>query len=286
MESYPKQKSAIEQAMDVCRPAQFDPEGDDWRQAEVAALAAEIELDPRLVERRSRIAAIDSNIAAAVGQAFVPEGLAERLLARLQAAAQADQAAQLGPSVVLGSAQPVEQVISLSANRPDKWRPRMPRRRWLAGAAALAACLAGVWVLRPLDPLSYEQILEAAIQDVDSMQGGWSELAKGRPLKGYPFSSAIAARLLRWREARAFLGRGAVAYDVASRTGAKATLYVVPLNRVAGLDFEAPYDSLPRRPLMTGGQATAAWTDGKTLWVLVVQGGHRDYLSFAPHDVV
>jgi hypothetical protein len=186
--------------------------------------------------------------------------------------------------VVLGSAQPVEEIISLSANRPDKWRPRMSRRGWLAGAAALAACLAGVWALRPLDPLSYEQILEAAIQDADSVQGGWTKLPKGRPLKGYSLSSAISARALRWREARAFLGRGAVAYDIASRTGAKATLYVVPLSRMGGLDFEAPYDSLPRWPRVTGGQATAAWTDGKTLWVLVVQG-ERGYQSFAPHDL-
>jgi hypothetical protein len=279
MERYSKPKSPIEQAMDVCRPARFDPEGRDWRQPEMAALAAEIELDPRLAERRSKIEAIDSALATAIGQTPVPEGLAERLLARLQTAA---KAAPLEPSMTVGPARPVEQVISLSASRPVQGRRHLARRRWLAGAVvAAAACLAGVWAWRPLGPLTYEQIVEAANLDAASPHD-WKALSKGRALKGYPLSSDISARPLRWREARASWG-GGVAYDIASRTGAKATLYVTPLNRVGGLDLDVPYRSPPNRPYMTGGKATAAWTDGKTLWVLVVEGGGGQYLSFAPN---
>ena len=284
MERYSQPKSAIEQALDACRPARFDPEGRDWRQPEVAAWAAEIELDPRLAERRSKIEAIDSAIATTIGQAPVPEGLAERLLARLHSAA---QAAQVGSSVVVGPARPVEHVISLSANRPVQGRPvqgrpRSTRRRWLAGAvaAAAAACLVGVWAWRPLGALTYEQIVEAANRDAASPHQ-WKALSKGRALKGYALSSDLSARPLRWREVRALWG-GGVAYDVESRSGAKATLYVTPLNRVG----EIPHSSLPNRPYVTGGKATAAWTDGKTLWVLVVEGGPGQYLSFAPNALV
>ena len=71
---------------------------------------------------------------------------------------------------------------------------------------------------------------------------------------------------MQWRWIAGFLGRKAVAYDIPRPDGGiRATLYVVKLS-VADLGTCPPLH--PARN--TGGYCTAAWQEGRLLYVLVV----------------
>ena len=77
---------------------------------------------------------------------------------------------------------------------------------------------------------------------------------------------------MRWQKVDSFLGCRAVAFDMSTPGGTRATLYVVKRS-VSGLPTEPPL----RPTLRTGGRSTAAWQSGPLLYVLVVEGEARGY---------
>jgi hypothetical protein len=105
----------------------------------------------------------------------------------------------------------------------------------------------------------------------------------GEPLartvpRDYPFSRYVY-RLPRttWRPIYGFLNRNdlnGVAFDLMLR-GNTATLYVVPA-RVGQLPTSPPL----RLGMATGGRAIVPWQENGMLYVLVVHGDERTYLSF------
>lgn len=274
---------AISEALDACRPAPLDPEGQDWQQPEIAALADQIAGQARLAEQRERIETIDSAIAATIVQAAVPAGLADRLLAALRSAT--PEPAVISADGAIESAEPTILSAGALTLAPEgkPWR-RVGRRTWIVSAAALAvaACLAGILaVFGSSQPLGYEQVIaEAKLFDASLPAEGWKQPEASQPDAWYSISSSISATRMGWQYVNKFLKRNGVAYQLSSRSRAKAVLYVVPLDKVGRPVLEVVGHTLPSRPDTTGGKATAAWTDGKRLWVLVVEGGQREYESF------
>jgi hypothetical protein len=274
---------AISEALDACRPARFDPEGQDRQQPEIAALADQIAGQARFAQQRERIEAIDSAIAATIVQAAVPAGLADRLLVALRSAAPAPADEPAGGAIE--SPEPTNPSAGpLTLAPEDKPLRRAGRRRWLVSAATLAAaaCLAAIWaVFGSSHPLSYEQVIaDAKSFDASLPADGWKLPEESQPDPWYSISSSLSATRVGWQYVNKFLKRNGVAYQLSSRSRAKAVLYVVPLDKVGGPVLEVVGHSLPTRPDTTGGKAAAAWTDGKRLWVLVVEGGRREYESF------
>lgn len=105
-------------------------------------------------------------------------------------------------------------------------------------------------------------------------------LAKSSPQQLYAIPASVSARgARRWKFVSGFVGRKGVAYDLSLPGRAAGTLYVVPLNSALSQAISGLRRS-PGRPRLTGGRATAAWTDGERLFVLVVRGGEREYQSF------
>ncbi|MGH7192444.1 MAG: hypothetical protein ACREJM_02800, partial [Candidatus Saccharimonadales bacterium] len=105
-----------------------------------------------------------------------------------------------------------------------------------------------------------------------------AELSTAAPPSAVPLDARLAAaRVDGWRKvAGGFLERPAVAYEMASRRGAaRATLYVLSSRslHVAGAGLA------PRAPLSTGGVTVGVWQGGGQVYVLVVQGGQRDFQS-------
>jgi len=281
---------AISEALDACRPARLDPEGQDWQQPEVAALANQIAGQARFAEQRERIEAIDSAIAATIVQTAVPAGLADRLLVALRSAAPMQAGGPACGAFELTSTRDEmaegknPAAIAFSAAPESKYLRRAGRRTWLVSAAALAvaACLAGILaVFGSSQPMSYEQVIaDAKSFDASLPADGWQLLEESQPDPWYSISSSISATRAGWQYVNKFLKRNGVAYQLLSRSRARAVLYVVPLDKVGRPVLEVVGHSLPSRPDTTGGKATAAWTDGQRLWVLVVEGGLREYESF------
>lgn len=290
-----KPDPAKAEALDACRPARFDPQRRDWQEPETAALAAQIAEQPRLAELRDRIDSLDSAIAATMAAGSVPENLAERIMSALHAAAPAEGAGPANeateplsnreeasevaiPLTAASAASSVERAFPASIFRA-RWRTAS-----VVAAFAAAACFAAIWFYRTPEPLSYEQVIaEAKLFDASILADQWNSYSKKKPEKRYSISRAIAATPTDWQSVDRFLGRKGVAFQVVSGRGARAVLYVVPLKGRQVLQVAGR--SSPGRPDMTGGRATAAWTDGTRLWVLVVRGGQREYQSFLDHNV-
>jgi len=128
----------------------------------------------------------------------------------------------------------------------------------------------------------HEQADDAATQ---ALEPG-SELPIGSSGNAnYPLSTAITAGgTTRMRTLSDFLGRSGVAYDM-SRGRARATLYVVDLR--ASRDAPPVEPALPKAPSATpefdtGGHCVAVWQATGLLYVLVVDGGPREYQHFVP----
>ena len=163
--------------------------------------------------------------------------------------------------------------------------PRRPRR-WLAGTASLAVgaiVAAGVYFFGSSPSvLGPEGILEAVrvFQDREIPEPGYS-LAEHVLPDGFPLgSSVVHGAATHWRPVSDFLGRSGVAYDL-NIGGVRGTLYVVQLDRPRGSPkvIDAPAHASPTPTKTTGGRAMAVWTQSNLLYVMVVQGGVREYRS-------
>ncbi len=214
------------------------------------------DLDPAASELRRRIQDTDDVISAAFKDVPVPQGLAERLLDRLEVSVQAPAAAS-----------------------PMVARPKRVSRRWAVAGCTLLAIAAGLlvfaWIgINNAPTWSEDKVLADAIKFFNSDRAGDGHLfAEAKPPESYPPSrDVILGTGTKWRRVEGFLGSKGVAYDLPGRGGSFATLYVVK-RKVSGLPSEPP-----RKPRGdTGGVSSAAWQDGGLLYVLVIRGGTRSY---------
>lgn len=247
------------QRIDACRTGSedFDDPG--------LALAKELE-NQEARELYDRVQAMDRALGEAVHEVPVPAGLSERLLAHLAATQIVDAAVQ-------------EPTPSL----PGKTTLAVSRRRWPRWAAGLTvaasvALVVTAFYLRPTRLTEQHVAREPVLQFYNQEQRS----AGNNLPAGLPFSRHVNLWPgTTWRTVVGFLNRSGldgVAYELLYN-GTEATLYAMPV-QAAGLPNSPPQKIGP----VTGNRAVAAWQEGPTLYVLVVQGGERAYQSFVKRD--
>jgi hypothetical protein len=253
------------QALDACRPGTADlaelAELADPAAAgpEFAEAARHVADDPRWQHARQVVEQFDRRVGAAIVSGPVPEGLADRILVRLRAA---------------GAVAP----------RAPTGRSSTSRRRWLVlgGVAATAAAVMLAVHFWPTPPP--EVTADAVIQGAIDYFVSDADRDAGRPLAEAPRDlppgdDVVLPAGARWRRVSIELVAGsAVAYDVVvydlvgGPRAARASLYVLRA-AVRGLS-----DAPPGQPIRdTQGVCAAAWQVGDRVYVLVVEGGVRDY---------
>jgi hypothetical protein len=148
-------------------------------------------------------------------------------------------------------------------------------------AVAASVMLAIHYWPQPADPWTAEQVLDAAIGLYTR-----GERNGGLPLAEAPEGYAPSRDLIdlpantRWRRiADALAGGDAIAYDIElAPGGTRAMLLVVSAAaEVTGLpDYPPPMPATPT----TQGVCAAAWRENDLVYVLVVEGGPREYERF------
>ncbi len=208
--------------------------------------------------------AIDQKLTAAMYDVPVPEGLGDRLLARLS---ESNKQNQVSPEIL-----PTH--TSLLATSLS--------RRWLlAGSAFLAiaaSLLVAVWLgTQTRENLTEQFILAEAIRLSNQGDGQSSSLlTDSNNPSDYPFSNAVVQmRGVRWHPLQDFLGRRGVVYDLPGPGGTSASLYVVESDGTEELG-QTP----ALRPFTTAGCCASSWREGHMLYVLVVQGDTSAYRAY------
>lgn len=273
MPDKPIQDPRILEAIEACRPA-----SEDLEDPALAFLAAQLEADPEVREVFERCQRVDATLAEVFRDVPVPEGLADRITARLAAVRNGRGAFGEGQSAATTTVP--EPIAKVAPSR------RRVSRRWLlagAGGMAVAASLVVALIIgsRELPVLERAEVLDGAIDFFDDDWNREGQLAaQTQPPLAYPAGPEFdVAKFpqIRWRRIGDFLGCEGVAYDMARPGGARATLYVVKCT-VPNLPSGPPLT--PSRT--TGNRSVGAWQTGDLLYVLVVEGGHRTYQSFLP----
>ncbi len=256
----------IHEAMDAFRPG-----SDDLHLPELKPLADSLPSDPSRQVEFARVQRLDARLGAAVRDVAVPEGLAARILGRIETAA--TSACGLAPEATV-----VAKDSTSAAD--DSQRSASNRRRWVARVAAVAAAVAltaTVWALWPRHaPLSRDRLLaqSAGWHSQLIASAGWTRLPPHEMLRDYPLSAAVRAGAARWLDASDAVGQDAVAYELATPAGRRATLFVIPASEtVAGA-------AAPLTPQSsTGGVMIGCWQSQGMVYVLVVEGDERSYQS-------
>jgi hypothetical protein len=259
MEKLPTDDPRLVEAMEACRPG-----SDDLSEPALAFLAERLAADGELREAFDRLQRVDRAVAEAFRDVSVPDGLADRIAARLSAA---------------GEAAPSSSIVAAK-------RGKAVSRRWLVGAAGGAAAVAAsivvaIVVLRPVAPtLTASEVWDGAIVFfVGDHDVGGDLAAETEPPDAYPPGEDFSVSRfpwMRWRRVGDFLGLQGVAYDIGPPGGGpNATLYVVK-GRVPGLGSAPPLK--PSRT--TRNCSVGAWQADGLLHVLVVEGPPRTYENF------
>ncbi|MBL9124319.1 MAG: hypothetical protein JNG90_11855 [Planctomycetaceae bacterium] len=235
--------------------------------------------DPAAQELFARVRRIDQRIQAALHDAPVPAGLAERILAGI--AAPVDEQPS-GISAAIAAAAPAADAAAVQRRLLSQalWQ----RRYWLAAAGATAAGLAlTIHWFTSATVYSPERLLEATRQfESTAPREPGTFLSVAAPPASYAISQRIVTSIdARWRPVPNFLGRRGVAYDLRTPNGVTATLYVA---RLGGLTQGPQIDTSrlptapPSRPQpASGGASMAAWQEHGRLYVLVVHGDQNAY---------
>ncbi|HYW78908.1 MAG TPA: hypothetical protein VE890_04990 [Thermoguttaceae bacterium] len=258
MNEPPTNDERIIEAVEACRPGR-----DDVSDAAMADLLEELAVNPELARHYERLQQCDANLSSAFRGVPVPDGLQQRLLARVEQAQ-----TESGPA-------PDDEAERIAAAATTVVQPkRFSRRRLLTagGITAAAAVLAiGVTVyLLNSQPYTRANVLENSVAFFDSESPNLAGELVDRtpPPEAYPFSRSVGrVPAMRWRPISQFLGRTGVAYDLTVR--GRATLYVVR-RTVPGLDANPPL----RPQKDTGGFSAATWQEGELLYVLVLHGNN------------
>jgi hypothetical protein len=271
MSRQPHSRERICEALESCRPG-----SNDLFAPELSDVAGRVAGDPEWEEAYERIQNADLKISAAFHDVEIPVGLEQRLIASLNivrageaVSAAVETDADLDAPPVAAAAIPVPKQRKLSRRRL-LWSGGI-----LSGAAVL---LVAAFLAMQRSPGDSEQtVLDAAKQyfdgDVPAAPGQF--LSQARPPKGFLLSNYFRhLGKTRWRAVNGFMGQQAVAFDLPTQGGARATLYAVNLS-VANLDA-AP----PSNPSNTGGCCVAAWQENGLVYVLVVQGSPETYRRY------
>jgi negative regulator of sigma E activity len=269
----PNRDPRLLEALEACRPG-----SDDLEDPAMALLAEQLAADPELAELAERLTRVDASVAEAFGDVPLPDGLAERITARLAAAGNGLKPPARGPKAQQTG---VEAPSAEAAKRPTRLWPRWVLAGTVAAAVAATVIAAVVVPLRPPQDLDQQAVLDGAREffmvDRDAEA---QPVAEVEPPDAYPTDPDFDVRRfprIRWRSIRGFLGRQGVAYDLGAPRTPRATLYVVRCT-VPGLPSAAP----PQPSSTTRGVAIGAWQRDNLLYVLVVEGEPGIYQRLLP----
>jgi hypothetical protein len=270
----------LREAIDACRPGSAD-----LALPELARLAEAAERDPEVAAELARGQRFDGLLAEALDDVPVPAGLADRLLARaapeylkasVQSAVASSESAVAAAAVSLP---PTNDEASITEATP---KHRSTRRgvlwRLAAVASAALAVLVIAWVAGPLAwgptaprVVSSQDLLVEIDGWMDpSAQGnlGWRQMTAKVPA-GFSKPTSVVVPPRQWRSFKTGAGDAAVAYELSSVPGSRATLFVV------ATEARYPVGPLPFTtvPGATGGRQIAGWQSATHLYVLVIEQG-------------
>ena len=276
------------EALEACRPGSEDL-SDPVMASLVSQMAASRELDD-LYERLQKF---DASLASAYQDVPVPEGLAERILAHLDASQEGPLATSCTPPLpssgamteALSGVQVPDASLAASLRQVSGRSSQRILRRWLVGGGLVSAAVivTGIvcWVgLRARDrQIAADQAIRVFLNEHERGQHEpGTLLVEQPPPADYPASDFVSLpSSTRWRYVLEFQGARAVAYDLASSQGAAATLYVL---RGRAVDLPSTPPSFPE--LNTQRCAVGRWQDpdAGVVYVLVVEGGETEYRQF------
>ncbi|REK13036.1 MAG: hypothetical protein DWQ37_10455 [Planctomycetota bacterium] len=256
----------IREGIEACRPA-----SDDLSAQDLADVARAVTDDPEARQWFERIGRWDVAIGEAIEEVSVPEGLVDRIAARLQAepAGAEHESPELLEGAVAAAAEPSASPDAHVEVRPPQHRPGWSRRHW-AGATASAMVAAalvvmlGFWLNQDNDV------------PIEVLAGRWHDQLQNDAWeqhdfpKGFDIPAAVHARATRWQWIERIPTAPVVAYELVHETAGKAVLYVA---RMARPDLPSEPPSEPQHP--TGGRTVAYWRSGGNVCVLVVPDQKR-----------
>jgi hypothetical protein len=294
------------EALEACRPG-----SDDFDRLLEARSREAVRADAGLTARYRRLQRLDGVIGRAFADVPVPVGLDARLMAALAADALVGRVeassseasrgenswgeasrAQVSRAQESRVAAPTSNPLHASAAAPVE-PARFSRRGWLAvcgaTAAATAAGLAGLWLLRSNRPgeMTVEQLLDEAFalhEQLEDRLPPAVEVDLRNPPVDFPMSAKISRRAgivprRRPLDGR-LLGRPGSAYELAGPGAPRATLYVLGDGSGSHGVVGVP-DSVSGHPdKTTGNRALGAWREGGLLYVFVVEGDAERYRRF------
>jgi hypothetical protein len=276
--------AAVWHALDACRPG-----SDDAAELLTDVDRQAVENDPKCATWRRRSEAFDRAVARAYADVPVPEGLAARLQATLEAAA-------LETAAVAEATQVAEVATDESAVRPQP--ARLDRRRWLTAAGSAMAATAAGWGLlvwwrgRERDVLTTEELLHEVLalhqRTADRAQAATPVSRKAAPAEFPPSPRVRREAELRWRPLdETLLGRRGAAYELSAPGAPRAVLYVLAMRGESGSPELPPLatDSTAA-PASTGGCSLGVWREDDRVVVLVVEGDERRYRNYVAQPAV
>lgn len=268
--------SDVISALEACRP-----DRQDERLPEVAAALANTSPE-RVAKARRAIEGFDRAVRTAIRQAPVPEGLAQRVLARVALAEESllRNAATLPTEAGELRLPPPGERTAAIVLTDSRVRRRPLFALMVGGGLAIAASLLIALMAWPRGTV-----------DVAALQTQASEFYRADKqhvlAAGDAFPTALggvaAGKVAGWHPIKLF-DRHGFGYDLADRrTRSKGALYVLPLSSWRGPKLSG-LNAVPL-PQSTSGTTVAIWVDDTSAYVLVVEGGMSAFSSFLPQRV-
>jgi hypothetical protein len=254
----------IHEAMDACRSG-----SDDLSLPEMAALASRLDQDAELRARFARSQEFDAALGAAFQDVPLPEGLEERLLARLAFENNVvEPATDTRSPDDVDAASPASQTQSATA-RQIIWRAGLA----ISAVAVVVAMMAVFLTPNEIPALNPTDLTSKGVAYVQSAIEA-DDWRIGEPPDDYPPSKFVLVPVHGWQQVVTDYDREAVAYDVTPRDGPTATLLVL---RPGGEVYGFPSGPPGRPQSTTGGRSIAAWQQDELVFLLVIAGeGHAD----------
>jgi hypothetical protein len=281
MDQKPELTAKVIAALDACRH-----DSDDHDLPEVASVLTDVPQE-RAAEYRRAIERIDRAVGGAMQEIPVPSGLAERILAGVQAhsstaGAVCDQDQICGHELLARPIETGEKLVRPSGDpvvvgEAGKGVARRPSRRLVLAGTLLtmaAGFLIAVVLQLTRESLDAGDLLAQAklFYATDDHSAPFSD-------KEPPFSAPVGS-VIGWRPVT-FLSRAGAAFELSGGAGRRrvaGTLYVIPVSSFRGPVFSGlPAGPLPRG---TSGMTVAVWTVGKDVYVMIVKGDEATFRSF------
>jgi len=254
----------IFESLDACRTG-----SDDLENPELKPVADRVDADPAWRQLQKQLAATDEKLAAAVHDVPLPDGLADRLLARLTSAP-ADPQPQ-----TTGSQDPTAPAEANPPRRLERPRRPIPRPVWAAAAVAAAVLLAAAaasFFWRSAPQLTWETVDSLAYQWYEQLSDRWRAPGQEGDGPAYELPPEVRVFARRWQPLPNPVDAQAVAFRLASQGNETAVLLVI------GTHVEGVPSTPTNKPIFSQGRCVVSWQDADHLYVLIIENGtERDY---------